>query len=181
MDLPGCFGRWPPWHWGWAGQKQEEAGDSPWPCWRRGHLCPCTVPILCCCLLSSCWTSSPELGLCQRGGTHKCLLWNKNKVFPCGQAVTSHRAAARSRCAPCPGENDLLCGSGPAKGSDPSHWGHWWLSVHRGRGTLCPDASAAPLLETVGAVRGPAALPSLFLMVVGLGLCNWKLTKLVTL
>lgn len=29
VDLPECFGRWPPWHWGWAGQKQEQVRGQP--------------------------------------------------------------------------------------------------------------------------------------------------------
>lgn len=41
-------------------------------------------------------------------------------------------------------ENCSLCGPGPAKGSDPSHWGHGSSQCTRGRGTLYPDASASP-------------------------------------
>lgn len=56
------FGRWPPRHWRWGGQKQEKAVDSPWPPWRRGHVHPHAVLILCCELSSS---------HCHWGETHK--------------------------------------------------------------------------------------------------------------
>lgn len=109
----------------WAGQgrSKNSQGTAPGLAGGEGtsvHALP--VSILCCCLWSSCWTSPPELGQCQWGGTRKCLLWSENKVFPCGQVVTSHRAAARSCCAPCPGEKGSLCGPGPAKGSDLRFW-----------------------------------------------------------
>lgn len=102
-----------------------------------------TVSILCCCLFSSCWTSSPELGLCQRGGTHKYLLWSKNKVSLWPSSDISQGSSPKLLCSLPRGERFTLW-PWACKGLRPEPLGTGWFSAHRTRGTLCPDASVAP-------------------------------------
>ena len=156
VDLPRLFCRWPPWHWGWAGQKQEEARDSP--CSPGGE--DASVPAL----SPSCAAASrvdagllPPSSVPASGKGHTNGFYGaRAKYFLVAGQQHPCRAATQCRCDPCPRESGAPRsphGPGAAKCSGPS----------KAQGTSC---CPKPCWEHGGSqcagAEGPCALTALW-------------------